>query len=196
MSSITCLLGRALAPLGRLDAFSSPPPHVTGFYVIDSLVAGEGATVRAAAAQLVLPAVTLSVFALAPIARMTRGAMLAVMSSDFVRAARAAGLAGRAIVVRYALRNAVLPVVTTLGMVLSVLLGAYLPSPPCLRPCSRRAASASATESGAAGCSRGGACRCSMRSIASRSRSALPRRSASSANRATARQRSRACSLV
>jgi len=118
------LLGWAPAPLGRLDAFSSPPPHVTGFYLIDSLLAGDGETFRAAAAQLVLPAVTLGVFALAPIARMTRGAMLAVMSSDFIRAARAAGLARRTIVIRYALRNALLPVVTTLGMVLSFLLGA------------------------------------------------------------------------
>ena len=118
------LLGWAPAPLGRLDAFSSPPPHVTGFYLIDSLLAGDGETFRAAAAQLVLPAVTLGVFALAPIARMTRGAMLAAMSSDFIRAARAAGLAGRTIVIRYALRNALLPVVTTLGMVLSFLLGA------------------------------------------------------------------------
>jgi dipeptide transport system permease protein len=118
------LLGWAPAPLGRLDAFSSPPPHVTGFYLIDSLIAGDGETFRAAAAQLVLPAVTLGVFALAPIARMTRGAMLAVMSSDFIRAARAAGLAGQTIVIRYALRNALLPVVTTLAMVLSFLLGA------------------------------------------------------------------------
>lgn len=118
------VLGWAPAPLGRLDAFSSPPPHVTGFYLIDSALAGDGETFLAAAAQLVLPALTLGVFALAPIARMTRGSMLAVMGSDFIRAARAAGLAGRTIVVRYALRNALLPVVTTLGMVLSFLLGA------------------------------------------------------------------------
>jgi peptide/nickel transport system permease protein len=118
------LLGWAPAPLGRLDAFSSPPPHVTGFYLIDSALAGDGETFLAAAAQLVLPALTLGIFALAPIARMTRGAMLAVMSSDFIRAARASGLAGRTIVIRYALRNALLPVVTTLGMVLSFLLGA------------------------------------------------------------------------
>jgi peptide/nickel transport system permease protein len=118
------VLGWAPAPLGRLDAFSSPPPHVTGFYLIDSALAGDGETFLAAAAQLVLPALTLGIFALAPIARMTRGSMLSVMSSDFIRAARAAGLARPTIVVRYALRNALLPVVTTLGMVLSFLLGA------------------------------------------------------------------------
>jgi ABC-type dipeptide/oligopeptide/nickel transport system permease component len=118
------VLGWAPAPLGRLDAFSSPPPHVTGFHLIDSLLAGDRETFGAAAAQLALPALTLGIFALAPIARMTRGAMLAVMSSDFIRAARASGLAGRTIVVRYGLRNALLPVVTTLGMVLSFVLGA------------------------------------------------------------------------
>ena len=118
------VLGWAPAPLGRLDAFSSPPPHVTGFYLIDSLLAGERETFGAAAGQLALPALTLGIFALAPMGRMTRGAMLAVMSSDFIRAARASGLAGRTIVVRYALRNALLPIVTTLGMVLSFLLGA------------------------------------------------------------------------
>ena len=118
------VLGWAPAPLGRLDAFSSPPPHVTGFYLIDSALAGDGETFAAAAAQLALPALTLGIFALAPIARMTRGAMLAVMSSDFIRAARASGLARRTLVLRYALRNALLPVVTSLGMVLSFMLGA------------------------------------------------------------------------
>ncbi|OYX14468.1 MAG: peptide ABC transporter permease, partial [Rhizobiales bacterium 32-66-8] len=65
-------LGWAPAPLGRLDAFASAPPDVTGFYLIDSLLAGDLETFRAAAAQLVIPAVTLAIFALAPIARMTR----------------------------------------------------------------------------------------------------------------------------
>ncbi len=118
------LLGWAPAPLGRLDAFASPPPHVTGFYLIDSLLAGDLETFRSALAQIVLPAITLGIFAVAPIARITRGSMLAVMGSDFIRAARGHGLSGRTVVVAYALRNALLPVVTTLGMVFSFLLGA------------------------------------------------------------------------
>jgi ABC-type dipeptide/oligopeptide/nickel transport system permease component len=118
------LLGWAPAPLGRLDAFASPPPHVTGFYLVDSALARDGETFRSALAQIVLPAITLGIFAVAPIARITRGSMLAVMGSDFIRAARAHGLAGRTVVVAYALRNALLPVVTTLGMVFSFLLGA------------------------------------------------------------------------
>jgi ABC-type dipeptide/oligopeptide/nickel transport system permease component len=118
------LLGWAPAPLGRLDIFAYPPPKVTGFFLVDSLIAGDLESFRAAAAQLVLPALTLGIFSLAPIARMTRASMLAVLASDFVRTARASGLSRRRVIVTYAFRNAMLPVVTTLGMVFSFLLGA------------------------------------------------------------------------
>src|SRR5262245_49763726 len=117
-------LGWAPAPLGRLDVFSSPPPQVTGFYLIDSLIAGDPETFLAALKQLALPALTLGIFSLAPIARMTRASMLAVLASDFVRTARASGLAPFTVTVTYAFRNAMLPVITTLGMVFSFLLGA------------------------------------------------------------------------
>jgi len=118
------LLGWAPAPLGRLDIFFSAPPQVTGFYLIDSLIAGNGELFLASLNQLILPALTLGIFSLAPIARMTRASMLAVLSSDFVRTARASGLSPFTITVTYAFRNAMLPVVTTLGMVFSFLLGA------------------------------------------------------------------------
>jgi dipeptide transport system permease protein len=118
------LLGWAPAPLGRLDVFHSPPPQVTGFYLIDSLIAGDGEVFLASLKQLILPALTLGIFSLAPIARMTRASMLAVLSSDFVRTARASGLSRYTVIVTYAFRNAMLPVVTTLGMVFSFLLGA------------------------------------------------------------------------
>ena len=117
-------LGIAPAPLGRLDVFYSAPPAVTGFYLIDSLVAGDGEVFLASLRQLVLPAVTLGIFALAPIARMTRASMLAVLASEFVRTARSSGLSPATVIVTYAFRNAMLPVVTTLGMVFSFLLGA------------------------------------------------------------------------
>jgi len=117
-------LGWAPAPLGRLDVFFSAPPQVTGFYLIDSLIAGQGDVFVAALKQLVLPALTLGIFSLAPIARMTRASMLAVLSSDFVRTARASGLSSYTVVITYAFRNAMLPVITTLGMVFSFLLGA------------------------------------------------------------------------
>src|SRR5438034_2545517 len=117
-------LGWAPPSLGRLDIFNSPPPTVTGFYLIDSLIAGERETFVASLRQLILPALTLAIFSLAPIARMTRASMLAVLSSDFVRTARASGLKPITVIVAYAFRNALLPVITTLGMVFSFLLGA------------------------------------------------------------------------
>jgi peptide/nickel transport system permease protein len=118
------LLGWAPAPLGRLDAFSTAPPHVTGLFLVDAVLAGDGATFVASAGQLVLPVLTLGLFAMAPIARMTRAAMLGVLGSDFIRTAQASGLAPQTVLVTYALRNALLPVVTLLGMVFSFLLGA------------------------------------------------------------------------
>jgi peptide/nickel transport system permease protein len=117
-------LGWAPAPLGRLDIFSSPPKSITGFYLIDSRVTGNLEAFWASLKQLILPAMTLGIFSLAPIARMTRAAMLAVLASDFVRTARASGLSNFTVIVTYAFRNAMLPVITTLGMVFSFLLGA------------------------------------------------------------------------
>ena len=118
------LLGIAPSPLGRLDFIYLDPDHVTGFYLIDAALMGDWETWRGAAKQLILPATTLALFTLAPVARMTRAAMLTTLSSDFIRTARAAGLSSSTILYRYAFRNALLPVVTTLGMVFSFALGA------------------------------------------------------------------------
>ena len=118
------LTGWAPSPLGRLDFIYLEPPSVTGFFLIDSLLAGDPETFFAALRQLVLPAATLALFTLAPIARMTRAAMLSALSSDYIRTAKAAGLTSRKVLFGYAFRNALLPVVTTLGMVFSFTLGA------------------------------------------------------------------------
>jgi peptide/nickel transport system permease protein len=118
------LLGWAPPPLGRLDSFMSEPARVSGFFLVDSALVGDGETFRAVLAQLLLPAITLAVFALAPLARITRASMLAALSAEFVRTARASGLNRRTVVLTYAFRNAMLPVLTTLGMVFSFLLGA------------------------------------------------------------------------
>ncbi|MEA1079264.1 ABC transporter permease [Marinobacter qingdaonensis] len=118
------LLGWAPPPMGRLDMMFLPPESVTGFYTIDSLIAGDWALFKAALAQMALPLITLALFTLAPIARMTRAAMLQTLASDYVRTARAAGLSSSRVLVTYAFRNALLPVITTLGMVFSFVLGA------------------------------------------------------------------------
>lgn len=119
------LLRIAPEPLGRLnDVYFEAPPTVTGFYLIDSSLAGEWATFGSALAQMALPAISLGLFALAPIARITRASMLAALGSDFVRTARACGLSRRKMLLTYALRNAMLPVINVLGMVFSFVLGA------------------------------------------------------------------------
>lgn len=114
----------APAPSGRLDVFISAPTDITGFYLVDSALAGNGEAFVGALKQLALPAISMAIFSLAPLARMTRGSMLSVLGSDFIRTARASGLSPRTVVFAYAFRNAVLPVITVLGMVFSFLLGA------------------------------------------------------------------------
>jgi ABC-type dipeptide/oligopeptide/nickel transport system permease component len=117
------LLGWAPSPLGRLDPMFSPPATVTGLYLVDALLARDPQLWWACFTQLILPVLTMAIFVLAPIARMTRASMLQVLSADFVRTARASGLSATTVLVRYALRNALLPVVTTLGMVFGFMLG-------------------------------------------------------------------------
>ena len=119
------LLGWSPSPIGRLDAFSSGA-GADHRLLPDRQPARRrsGDFPRRGVSQLILPALTLGIFSLAPIARMTRASMLAVLASDFVRTARASGLSNRTVILTYAFRNAMLPVVTTLGMVFSFLLGA------------------------------------------------------------------------
>lgn len=118
------LLGMAPDPTGRIDIFARQPPHITGFLLIDAAMAGDWEAWKAAASQLILPAATMALFVLAPLARMTRASMLAVMTSDFIRTGDALGLSRRRVVLVYGLRNALLPVITIMGIVFSTMLGA------------------------------------------------------------------------
>jgi peptide/nickel transport system permease protein len=118
------LLGLAPDPTGRIDIFLTPPPRITGFLLIDFALAGDWEGWSAAARQLVLPAFTMALFVVAPLARMTRASMLASLGSDFIRTAKSLGLSGRKVIVTYALRNAILPVLTIAGIVFSTMLGA------------------------------------------------------------------------
>jgi len=118
------LLDVVPSPLGRLDIFYIAPDHMTGFYLIDSLIVGDLDTFGASFAQIVLPAITMGVFVLAPLARMTRASMLQALGSDYIRTAQASGLSRSKVLFSYAFRNALLPILTTLGMVFSFMLGA------------------------------------------------------------------------
>ena len=112
---------------GRLDTFVSPPPTRTGLYVVDSVFALDVDALRSSLIHLVLPSLTLGYFSTAVVARMTRSSMLEVLGQDYMRTARAKGLAERLIVVRHGLRNALIPTVTVIGLTFgSLLSGAVL----------------------------------------------------------------------
>ncbi|WP_076866059.1 ABC transporter permease [Bradyrhizobium mercantei] len=118
------LLGIAPDPTGRIDIFVASPPDITGFLLIDLALIGDWAGWRSALDNIILPACTMALFVLAPLTRMTRASMLGVLGSEFVRTAKSVGLHSWRIVVVYALRNALLPVLTMAGVVFSTMLGA------------------------------------------------------------------------
>src|SRR6202047_3394762 len=103
------LLGLAPDPTGRGDIFASLPPSGTAFLLFDFLLAGDIEGWWAAFRQLILPAVSMALFVVAPLARITRASMLVSLGSDFVRTARSIGLPWWRVIVTYALRNAILP---------------------------------------------------------------------------------------
>jgi peptide/nickel transport system permease protein len=108
--------------MGRI-AMGSEPDMVTGLMLVDTLLAGEPGDFLDALHHLVLPAVTLATVPMAIVARITRSAMLEVLGKDYVRTARAKGMSEAVVILRHALRNAFLPIVTVLGLNLGLLLG-------------------------------------------------------------------------
>lgn len=115
-----------LPTVGRLDPLIEID-HPTKFYVLDSILAGNPAALWDSLKHLVLPAIALGSIPLAIIARITRAAVLDVQNEDYVRTARAKGLPPRVVDVRHVLRNAMLPIVTIVGLLVGFLLaGAVL----------------------------------------------------------------------
>jgi peptide/nickel transport system permease protein len=111
----------------RLPIGTDPPPSVTGLYAVDSLLTANWSLLRLVLAHLAMPVVVLAFGSLAVVTRMVRGGMLDVLNQDYVRTARAKGLAHRDVVVRHALKNALLPTVTSLGLQVGLLLsGTFL----------------------------------------------------------------------
>ena len=94
---------------------------VTGFMLIDSLLSGQAGAFSSAVSHLILPAIVLGTIPLAVIARQTRSAMLEVLSEDYVRTARAKGLGPLRVIGLHALRNAMIPVITVIGLQVGVL---------------------------------------------------------------------------
>ncbi len=117
-----------LLPSGRrLDLLLRAPSDGTGLLLIDSLLAGDMRVFQNAISHLILPSLVLAVFSMGFITRLTRSAMLESLSMDYMRTARAKGLRERIVIIRHGLRNALIPVLTIIGLSYSSLLaGAVL----------------------------------------------------------------------
>jgi peptide/nickel transport system permease protein len=112
---------------GRLSTIVKAPPSVTGWFTIDSLLAGQWGTFTNTISHIVLPALVLGSYVSGIIARITRSSLLEVLSADYVRTARAKGVHERNVIWRHALSNALIPVVTVIGLSYGTLLsGAVL----------------------------------------------------------------------
>jgi ABC-type dipeptide/oligopeptide/nickel transport system permease component len=107
---------------GRIE-LGIEPTRITGFYFMDSLISGNIAAFFSSLSHMVLPAVALGSYSTAIIARMTRATMLEVIHQDYIRTARAKGLFEKSIILSHTLRNAMIPVITVIGLQLGALLG-------------------------------------------------------------------------
>ena len=117
----------APAPLGRLGRFDIPPPSVTGLYTVDSLLALDGPLFLTALRNLILPAVTLGLVTAGVFIRLVRVNVIRTMKDDYIEAARARGIDERSVVYQHAFRNALVPVITVVGLTVALLLsGAIL----------------------------------------------------------------------
>lgn len=117
---------RILPLSGRLSAELSPPPTVTRMYIVDAILAGQWAILVDAVRHMILPAFTVAMSAVASVTRITHAAMVEVMRHDYIRTARAKGLSELLVVGRHALKNALLPTVTTVAMQMGWLIGGSL----------------------------------------------------------------------
>ncbi|HEX2621396.1 MAG TPA: ABC transporter permease [Phototrophicaceae bacterium] len=119
-------LGWVAGP-GRLGVRIPDPPTFTGLFTLDSLLAGRWDIFRDAVAHLTLPALVLGVYVSGIIARITRSSLLEVLGMDYIRTARSKGLREPRVILRHGLANAMIPVVTVIGLSYSTLLsGAVL----------------------------------------------------------------------
>ena len=116
------VLGWAPAPMGRMGITIDTPGAITGFFTLDSLLAGRLDLFKTAVQHLALPALTLGLILAPMVGKVTRATMLEVLSTEFIRYARAAGLSRRKVTL-YAVRNALPPVVTLIGILFAYLLG-------------------------------------------------------------------------
>lgn len=112
-----------LLPVSGRITIGMEPVHITGLYLLDSLISGNMVAFKDSLKHLILPAIALASYSTAIIARMTRSTMLEIIKQDYIRTARAKGLFEKAVILKHALRNALIPVTTVIGLQLGSLLG-------------------------------------------------------------------------
>ena len=112
-----------LPAIGRISPFISMPHHYTGLYIVDSIISGNTEALGDSLRHLILPAVTLAAGGFAVVTRMTRSCVLDVLGMDYIVTARAKGVGEYVVIFKHVMKNAMIPVVTSLGMMIGVLLG-------------------------------------------------------------------------
>ncbi len=108
---------------GRLDSFINPPTQITGLYVLDSILTGDWVALKSSILHLILPTICLGYIQLATIARLVRASMIEVLEQDYIKTALSNGIPRYRIIYRHALRNALIPTVTLIGLTFGELLG-------------------------------------------------------------------------
>lgn len=116
-------LGWLPAPMGRISGGINPPTHITGLYVLDSLLSWDMIALKSSLHHLILPAICLSMGTMAIVTKMVRASMLEVIRQDFMRTAKAKGLSNRAVIYKHGLINSLIPSLTVIGLQFGALLG-------------------------------------------------------------------------
>lgn len=108
---------------GRIGLMSTPPPSITGLYILDSIISGNWKALIDSLRHLALPAFTLSFFSLVRVTRITRSSMIETLSSDYINTAYAKGLSKTIVVFKHALRNSISSTLSVVGLTLAYTLG-------------------------------------------------------------------------
>ncbi|MCA1292521.1 ABC transporter permease [Paenibacillus sp. alder61] len=116
-------LGWLPAPMGRISGGINPPTHITGLYVLDSLLSWDMIALKSSLHHLILPAICLSMGTMAIVTKMVRASMLEVIRQDFMRTAKAKGLSHGAVIYKHGLINSLIPSLTVIGLQFGALLG-------------------------------------------------------------------------
>jgi len=108
---------------GRISYGISPPDHITGFYIFDSILTRNWVALKSSIHHIILPSICLAFSSMSSVVRQTRGEMLKVLKEDYVVAHKAYGIGNKDLIYKYALKNALIPTVSLIGLVFGTIIG-------------------------------------------------------------------------